>query len=117
MLELIEQGTPNIVCTQPFGCLPNHIVGKGMIRVIKRRNPQANIVAVDYDPGATKINQENRIKLMLANAQRQTMNSEPPETEPALPWLRADERYDLGDGILSENEISAGFHGEESRIS
>ena len=54
---------------------------------------------------------------MLANAQRQTMNSEPPETEPALPWLRADERYDLGDGILSENEISAGFHGEESRIS
>ena len=104
MLELIEQGTPNIVCTQPFGCLPNHIVGKGMIRVIKRRNPQANIVAVDYDPGATKINQENRIKLMLANAQRQTIKQEPPETEPALPWLRADEGYDLGDGLLSGNE-------------
>lgn len=68
MLELIEQGTGNIVCTQPFGCLPNHIVGKGMMRVIKEHNPQSNIVAVDYDPGATKINQENRIKLMLANA-------------------------------------------------
>ncbi|OUP68190.1 2-hydroxyglutaryl-CoA dehydratase [Anaerotruncus colihominis] len=68
MLELIEQGAGNIVCTQPFGCLPNHIVGKGMMRVIKERNPQSNIVAVDYDPGATKINQENRIKLMLANA-------------------------------------------------
>ncbi|WP_101909977.1 2-hydroxyacyl-CoA dehydratase [Marasmitruncus massiliensis] len=68
MLELIEQGVGNIVCTQPFGCLPNHIVGKGMMRLIKERNPQSNIVAVDYDPGATKINQENRIKLMLANA-------------------------------------------------
>ena len=68
MLELIEQGTCNIVCTQPFGCLPNHIVGKGMMRIIKERNPKANIVAVDYDPGATRINQENRIKLMLANA-------------------------------------------------
>ena len=68
MLELIEQGVGNIVCTQPFGCLPNHIVGKGMMRIIKARNPDSNIVAVDYDPGATKINQENRIKLMLANA-------------------------------------------------
>ena len=68
MLELIESGVSNIVCTQPFGCLPNHIVGKGMMRVIKERNPKSNIVAVDYDPGATKINQENRIKLMLANA-------------------------------------------------
>ena len=68
MLELIEQGVCNIVCTQPFGCLPNHIVGKGMMRVIKERHPESNIVAVDYDPGATRINQENRIKLMLANA-------------------------------------------------
>lgn len=68
MLELIEQGVGNIVCTQPFGCLPNHIVGKGMMRLIKERNPLSNIVAVDYDPGATRINQENRIKLMLANA-------------------------------------------------
>ena len=68
MLELIHSGVPNIVCTQPFGCLPNHIVGKGMIRKLKDDYPNSNIVAIDYDPGATKINQENRIKLMLANA-------------------------------------------------
>lgn len=68
MLELIESGVHNIVCTQPFGCLPNHIVGKGMIRKIKENFPEANIVPIDYDPSATKVNQENRIKLMLANA-------------------------------------------------
>ena len=73
MLELIHSGVPNIVCTQPFGCLPNHIVGKGMIRKIKEDYPDSNIVAIDYDPGATRINQENRIKLMLANAQKKRM--------------------------------------------
>ena len=68
MLELIDSGVNNIVCAQPFGCLPNHIVGKGMMKPIKETHPNVNIVAIDYDPGATKINQENRIKLMLANA-------------------------------------------------
>ena len=68
MLELIDSGITNIVCTQPFGCLPNHIAGKGMVRKIRNNHPEANIVCVDYDPGATRINQENRIKLMLANA-------------------------------------------------
>lgn len=68
MLELIDSGVKNIVCAQPFGCLPNHIVGKGMMKPIKERNPDVNIVAIDYDPGATKINQENRIKLMLSCA-------------------------------------------------
>lgn len=68
MLELIDSGVTNIVCAQPFGCLPNHISGKGMMKPIKERNPGVNIVAIDYDSGATKINQENRIKLMLANA-------------------------------------------------
>ena len=68
MIELIEQGVNNIVCVQPFGCLPNHIVGKGMMKPLKEKYPQANIVAVDYDAGATRINQENRIKLMLSNA-------------------------------------------------
>ena len=67
MLELADQGIKNIVCTQPFGCLPNHICGKGMMRPIKERNPDINIVAIDYDAGATAVNQENRIKLMLAN--------------------------------------------------
>lgn len=70
MLELIGQGVENIVCTQPFGCLPNHIVGRGMMKTIKERNPQSNIVSIDYDPGATKVNQENRIKLMLSNAKK-----------------------------------------------
>lgn len=68
MAALAETGAKNIICTQPFGCLPNHIVAKGMSRVIKQAYPDANIVAIDYDPGATRVNQENRIKLMLANA-------------------------------------------------
>jgi predicted nucleotide-binding protein (sugar kinase/HSP70/actin superfamily) len=68
MAELIEEGVNNIVCTQPFGCLPNHVAGKGMMHVIKEKHPDANIVAVDYDPGASEVNQQNRIKLMLANA-------------------------------------------------
>ncbi|MBQ3575304.1 MAG: 2-hydroxyacyl-CoA dehydratase [Clostridia bacterium] len=70
MLELAESGTENIVCTQPFGCLPNHICGKGMMKPIKDRNPNVNIVAIDYDAGATRVNQENRLKLMLINARR-----------------------------------------------
>lgn len=69
MVELIQHSkVNNIVCTQPFGCLPNHICGKGVMRTIKEKNPQANIVAVDYDSGASAVNQQNRIKLMLANA-------------------------------------------------
>jgi len=71
MLELIHSGTTNIICTQPFGCLPNHVVGKGMIRAIRSNHPNANIVAIDYDPGATKTNQENRIKLMLSIARQE----------------------------------------------
>ncbi|MBQ8961509.1 MAG: 2-hydroxyacyl-CoA dehydratase [Ruminococcus sp.] len=70
MAALAKSGVDNIICTQPFGCLPNHIVAKGMSRAIKQDNPNANIVAIDYDPGATRVNQENRIKLMLANARR-----------------------------------------------
>ena len=68
MGALAESGTLNIICTQPFGCLPNHIIAKGMSRAVKERYPDANIIAIDYDPGATRVNQENRIKLMLANA-------------------------------------------------
>ena len=68
MLEFIEMGVKNIVCAQPFGCLPNHIIAKGMIRKIKDNHPEANIIAVDYDPGASSVNQENRIRLMLENA-------------------------------------------------
>ena len=81
MLELIHTGVPNIVCAQPFGCLPNHIVGKGMIRRLKDDYPWSNIVAIDYDPGATKINQENRIKLMLANAKALSKEKSAVQTE------------------------------------
>ena len=70
MLELIESGVPNIICTQPFGCLPNHIVGKGVIKELRRRHPEANIIAIDYDSGASEVNQLNRIKLMLSVAQQ-----------------------------------------------
>ncbi len=70
MAALAQSGVENIICAQPFGCLPNHIVAKGMSRAIKEDNPNANIVAIDYDPGATRVNQENRIKLMLINAKR-----------------------------------------------
>ncbi|MCR5628606.1 2-hydroxyacyl-CoA dehydratase [Eubacterium sp.] len=70
MLELLEEGVPNIVCTQPFGCLPNHIVGKGVIKKLRANRPDANIIAVDYDPGASEVNQLNRIKLMLTTANK-----------------------------------------------
>lgn len=70
MLELIKSGTTNIICTQPFGCLPNHIVGKGVIKELRSSHPEANIIAIDYDPGASEVNQLNRIKLMLATAQK-----------------------------------------------
>ncbi len=69
---LAKTGTENIVCTQPFGCLPNHIVAKGMSRRVKDEYPQANIVAIDYDPSATSVNQENRLKLMIANIKDNT---------------------------------------------
>ena len=70
MVELIKSGTNNIVCTQPFGCLPNHVVGKGVIKELRRRYPKSNVVAIDYDPGASEVNQLNRIKLMLSTAQK-----------------------------------------------
>lgn len=70
MVELIQTGVPNIVCIQPFACLPNHVVGKGVIKILRRDFPQANIVAVDYDAGASEVNQLNRIKLMLSGAKK-----------------------------------------------
>ena len=78
MVELIQTGVPNIVCIQPFACLPNHVVGKGVIKALKKAYPQANIIAVDYDPGASEVNQLNRIKLMLSSAQKNL------STEPAV---------------------------------
>lgn len=76
MMELIHAGVTNIVCIQPFGCLPNHIVGKGVIKEIRREYPGANIVAIDYDPGASEVNQLNRIKLMLSTAHKNLRKAE-----------------------------------------
>ena len=75
MVELIESGVDNIVCTQPFGCLPNHIVGRGMLRKIKSAYPNANIVPIDYDASASRVNQENRIKLCLHLREKSTIKS------------------------------------------
>lgn len=83
MLELADSGVPNIVCTQPFGCLPNHICGKGMMKPIKEAIPEANIVAIDYDAGASAVNQENRLKLMLAAA-KQKLEESQAKKEPAM---------------------------------
>jgi predicted nucleotide-binding protein (sugar kinase/HSP70/actin superfamily) len=68
MIDLIQNDVPNVVCVQPFACLPNHVCGKGMIKTLKENYPQANITAIDYDPGASEVNQLNRIKLMLSVA-------------------------------------------------
>nr|WP_072515095.1 2-hydroxyacyl-CoA dehydratase [Ndongobacter massiliensis] len=76
MIELIHEGAPNIVCIQPFGCLPNHITGKGVMKSIREKYPQANIVAIDYDPGASEVNQINRIKLMMTSARESVREEE-----------------------------------------
>lgn len=73
MIELITNGTPNVVCIQPFACLPNHVVGKGVIKAIRNAYSNSNIVAVDYDPGASEVNQLNRIKLMLSTAKKNSI--------------------------------------------
>ena len=97
MVELIEVGAPNIICAQPFACLPNHVVGKGMFAELRRRHPEANIVAVDYDPGASETNQLNRIKLMVATAHKRHQQAAeavgqppvggPPQPAPARPLV------------------------------
>ena len=103
MIELIEHGVPNIVCCQPFACLPNHVVGKGMFREVRRRYPQANIVAIDYDPGASEVNQLNRIKLMISTALMAQDGTEPGAPE------RADRRPDDVPGSMAGEELLAGL--------
>ena len=71
MVELLNEGVDNIICIQPFACLPNHVMGKGVIKALKKAYPKANIAAVDYDPGASEVNQLNRLKLMLTAARRE----------------------------------------------
>ncbi len=87
MIDLIHSGVPNIVCVQPFGCLPNHVTGKGMIKELKRNYPQANITAIDYDPGASEVNQLNRLKLMLSVAFKNIQATSEPHPGLLLPKL------------------------------
>lgn len=109
MLELIELGYENIVCTQPFGCLPNHIVGRGMIKKIKGLHSNANIVPIDYDPSATRVNQENRIKLMLAMAaEEQTVVPQIKEQSPAPESEYAACAACAGCAECEENKVAVG---------
>ncbi len=91
MIELIHSGVNNIICMQPFACLPNHVTGKGIIGELRRRNPRSNIIAVDYDPGASEVNQINRIKLMLSQAFKQI---EKLPTEEENSEVKLDSKYD-----------------------
>lgn len=97
MVELIESGAQNIICMQPFACLPNHVTGKGMIKELKSKYPRANIVAVDYDPGASEVNQLNRIKLMMASAFKNL-------------------KYDMEDNALEEAASDRGIIGEAEGV-
>ena len=84
MIDMIHDGIDNIVCMQPFACLPNHVVGKGAIRAIRDKYPNANIVAVDYDPGISEVNQLNRIKLMMSIAKNK-LNPKAKKPQPSQP--------------------------------
>lgn len=94
MIELIESGVNNIVCVQPFACLPNHVTGKGMIKTLKEHYPLSNIVAIDYDPGASEVNQVNRVKLMMSVAHKNLSNVENLDNSPSIEF----------------NEVSADFN-------
>jgi len=98
MIELIEGGVKNIICMQPFACLPNHVTGKGMIKELKRVYPGTNIAAIDYDPGASEVNQLNRIKLMLSVAYKN------------LQYESENKKYDQGE----ESEDKKYSNGKES---
>jgi len=97
MMELIESGAPNIVCCQPFACLPNHVVGRGMFRELRRQFPLANIVSIDYDPGAPEVNQLNRIKLMVATAHKNAGTS-----STLASWGNVDDAIQDADALLTD---------------
>jgi len=101
MLELISEGVNNIVCTQPFACLPNHVVGKGVIKAIRKAHPLSNIVAIDYDPGASEVNQLNRIKLMLSTAKSNLENEERALTE------ETDKNEDADENAFNDDYVEA----------
>ena len=87
MIDLIKRGAKNIVCLQPWACLPNHVTGKGMIKTLKEAFPQTNIVAIDYDPSASSVNQTNRLKLMLTTTFEAIREQPEPDAKPIHPFL------------------------------
>ena len=129
MVELIHTGAPNIVCAQPFACLPNHVVGKAVIKELRRRYPESNIVAVDYDPGASEVNQLNRIKLMIAvakanmadkeaearNARTASYQKAPEETCTACKVDFDVTVADGDEGVVADAAGAAGDDGESER--
>jgi predicted CoA-substrate-specific enzyme activase len=118
MVELIESGTDNVVCMQPFACLPNQITGKGMIKLLKKRYPGANIAAIDYDPGASEVNQLNRIKLMLSVAFRKMDDETRPLAEGEAPGYVAGEPPEqVPEEPLPEESEAPEGGGENSRKS
>jgi predicted nucleotide-binding protein (sugar kinase/HSP70/actin superfamily) len=124
MVDLIESGTPNIVCAQPFACLPNHVVGKSVIKRLRQMHPESNIVAVDYDPGASEVNQLNRIKLMISVAKEnfrqnreegfRLRNPEDPTEKVVAPyveesyWSRREANNDYGSDFDTGAPIGSG---------
>ena len=114
MVELIKTGAPNVVCTQPFACLPNHVVGKAVIKELRRRYPESNIVAVDYDPGASEVNQLNRIKLMISVAKANLADK---EREARVLRARANHTEDPALGAASAScgccAVEEDFHTED----
>ena len=104
MVELIKTGAPNIVCAQPFACLPNHVVGKAVIKELRRRYANSNIVAVDYDPGASEVNQLNRIKLMISVAKANLVERNAPAPSHSLPKMKLE--CDECDVFTTEEEIN-----------
>lgn len=119
MCDLIETGTPNIVCAQPFACLPNHVVGKAVIKRLRQMHPESNIVAVDYDPGASEVNQLNRIKLMISVAKENYKNGvngefklenadDPVTNEATMPYTGRD-KFGL-DSVVREGGHSCSSH-------
>ena len=119
MCDLIETGTPNIVCAQPFACLPNHVVGKAVIKRLRQMHPESNIVAVDYDPGASEVNQLNRIKLMISvakenykngvNGEFKLENADDPVTNDATMPYTGRDKFGL-DSVVREGGHSCSSH-------
>ena len=116
MVELIHEGVPSIACVQPFACLPNHITGKGMIKALRKKFPGSNISAIDYDPGASEVNQLNRLKLLLSNAPIGKNHDELPNgkiwtpkgnVEPTLQYASGGSQFFDNDPVDAKNLIPA----------